>query len=110
MSIDLDQAVDQPVTEPDGSIEDPMIELGELNDIDRARRLAEAHRLPLVDLAVTGVSPDAIKMVPLKVLERVVAIPSRHIAGFVSAAPRPGTIATAPSASTLSSVFGQSLK
>ncbi len=45
------------------------------NDLDRARRLAENHGLPLVDLAVTGVSPEAIKLVPLGVLERVLAIP-----------------------------------
>jgi type IV pilus assembly protein PilB len=47
----------------------------ELDDFERARMLAEAHRLPLVDLAVTGVSPDATKLVPLRVLERVVAVP-----------------------------------
>src|SRR5262249_47044527 len=35
----------------------------------------ERHRMPLVDLAVTGVSPEAIKLVPLRVLERVVAVP-----------------------------------
>ncbi len=47
----------------------------ELNDLDRARQLAESHGLPLVDLAVTGVSPEATKLVPLAVLERVGAIP-----------------------------------
>src|SRR5437868_12314592 len=47
----------------------------ELDDFERARMLAETHRLPLVDLAVTGVSPDAVKLVPLRVLERVVAVP-----------------------------------
>ena len=45
------------------------------DDLERARQLAESHGLPLVDLAVTGVSPDATKMVPLAVLERVGAIP-----------------------------------
>ncbi len=48
---------------------------GESDDLERARQLAEIHGLPLVDLAVTGVSPDATKMVPLTVLERVGAIP-----------------------------------
>jgi len=48
---------------------------GELNDLDRARQLAESHGLPLVDLAVTGVSVEATKLVPLAVLERVGAIP-----------------------------------
>ena len=47
----------------------------ELNDLDRARQLAESHGLPLVDLAVTGVSAEATKLVPLAVLERVGAIP-----------------------------------
>ncbi|HZO96736.1 MAG TPA: GspE/PulE family protein [Gaiellaceae bacterium] len=47
----------------------------ELDDFERARLLAERHRLPLVDLAVTGVSPEAVKLVPLRVLERVVAVP-----------------------------------
>jgi type IV pilus assembly protein PilB len=47
----------------------------ELDDFDRACMLAERHRLPLVDLAVTGVSPEAVKLVPLRILERVVAVP-----------------------------------
>jgi type IV pilus assembly protein PilB len=50
-------------------------EHAELDDFERARMLAETHRLPLVDLAVTGVSPEATKLVPLRVLERVVAVP-----------------------------------
>jgi type IV pilus assembly protein PilB len=77
MSIDYEPVVEAPAGEPqrahflglapgDGQ---------ELDDFERARRLAEAHRLPLVDLAVTGVSPEATKLVPLRLLERVVAIP-----------------------------------
>ncbi len=46
-----------------------------VNDLDRARELAESHGLPLVDLAVTGISAEATKMIPLAVLERVGAIP-----------------------------------
>ena len=46
-----------------------------VDDFERARMLAETHRMPLVDLAVTGVSPEATKLVPLRVLERVVAVP-----------------------------------
>jgi type IV pilus assembly protein PilB len=46
-----------------------------LSDVERARMLAERHRLPLVDLALTGISAEATKQVPLRVLERVVAIP-----------------------------------
>src|SRR3954451_2607173 len=47
----------------------------ELDDFERARMLAERHRLPLVDLAVTGVAPYPLKLLPLRVLERVVAVP-----------------------------------
>jgi len=54
---------------------DPHGDHQDLDDFERARKLAEAHRLPLVDLAVTGVSPEATKLVPLRLLERVVAIP-----------------------------------
>jgi type IV pilus assembly protein PilB len=40
-----------------------------------ARILAARYQLPLVDLAATGVDPEAAKALPLHVLERVVAIP-----------------------------------
>src|SRR6266542_4492666 len=46
-----------------------------VGDHGAARELAERYRLPLVDLAVTGVSPEATKLIPLRVLERVVAVP-----------------------------------
>jgi type IV pilus assembly protein PilB len=46
-----------------------------LSDQEVARQLADRYRLPLVDLAVTGVSPEATKLIPLRVLERVVAVP-----------------------------------
>ena len=46
-----------------------------LSELDRARMLAERHRLPLVDLAQTGISSEATKLIPLRVLERTVAIP-----------------------------------
>ncbi|HXH98040.1 MAG TPA: GspE/PulE family protein [Gaiellaceae bacterium] len=83
MSIDA-----EPILEDDGEVGEPrggrpqLLAVGtqphdhiELDDFERARQLAEAHRLPLVDLAVTGVSPDATKLLPLRVLERVVAVP-----------------------------------
>ena len=79
MSIDvthLAQDGEQPAPRPRLlAVETQPHELAELDDFERARVLAEAHRLPLVDLAVTGVSPEATKLVPLRVLERVVAIP-----------------------------------
>jgi type IV pilus assembly protein PilB len=40
-----------------------------------ARTIAEKYHLPLVDLGVTGVDPDAAKAIALPVLNRVVAIP-----------------------------------
>jgi hypothetical protein len=45
------------------------------DSIERARTLAELHRLPLIDLAVTGVADEAVAVIPLQVLTRVVAIP-----------------------------------
>ena len=43
--------------------------------LDVARTLAEKHHLPLVDLGVAGVDAEAVKMIALPVLNRVVAIP-----------------------------------
>jgi type IV pilus assembly protein PilB len=40
-----------------------------------ARTVAETHHLPLVDLGMTGVDPEAAKAIALPVLKRVVAIP-----------------------------------
>jgi type IV pilus assembly protein PilB len=40
-----------------------------------ARAMAVRFHLPLVDLAINGVDPEAAKSVPLHVLERIVAIP-----------------------------------
>jgi type IV pilus assembly protein PilB len=40
-----------------------------------ARTIAEKHHLPLVDLGVTGVDPEAAKAIALPVLKRVVAVP-----------------------------------
>jgi type IV pilus assembly protein PilB len=44
-------------------------------DILAARELATRFRMPLVDLAVVGINPEATKHIPLRVLERVGAIP-----------------------------------
>src|ERR671937_374934 len=40
-----------------------------------ARMLAARHHMPLVDLPLTGVDPQAATQIPLHVLERLVAIP-----------------------------------
>jgi type IV pilus assembly protein PilB len=47
----------------------------ELSDLERARVLADRHRLPLVDLAITGIAAEATTVIPLRILERVCAIP-----------------------------------
>ena len=46
-----------------------------LAGLGAARVLAEKYHLPLVDLAVAGVDAEAIKLIALPVLNRVVAIP-----------------------------------
>ena len=64
----------------------------------------------LVEYGATVYAGDAYFSDWPATLDRVEAMPSLHIAASVSAAPRPGTIAVAPSASIRSSVAGQSLK
>jgi type IV pilus assembly protein PilB len=41
----------------------------------RARALAEAHGMPYVDLSRLALDPDAVRSVPLELLERLVALP-----------------------------------
>ncbi len=55
-------------------------------DIETARELAAKFRMPLVDLAVVGINPEATKLIPLKVLERVGAIPFAFTDGVLSVA------------------------
>ena len=59
---------------------------GLVGGLDVARALAEKHHLPLVDLAVAGVDAEAIKMIALPVLNRVVAIPFAVHSGKVKVA------------------------
>jgi type IV pilus assembly protein PilB len=58
-----------------GSIAQAIFDEGLASGEGVARVLAARHRLPLVDLSVTGVDAEAGASVPLHVLERVVAIP-----------------------------------
>jgi type IV pilus assembly protein PilB len=51
-----------------------------------ARALATRYQLPLVDLALKGVDPEAAKQVPLHVLERVGAVPYELVDGTISVA------------------------
>jgi type IV pilus assembly protein PilB len=57
------------------SLGQAIIEEGVATSEGMARALAVRHHLPLVDLALHGVDPEAAKSVPLHVLERIVAIP-----------------------------------
>jgi type IV pilus assembly protein PilB len=58
-----------------GSLPNALVEEGAASSEGIARILATRHRLPLVDLAMSGVDEAAAKLVPLHVLERLVAIP-----------------------------------
>jgi len=58
-----------------GSMAQALVDEGAASADGVARTLAVRFQLPLVDLASTGVSPEAARLVPLHVLERVVAIP-----------------------------------
>ncbi len=58
-----------------GSFAQALVEEGVAASDGIARILAARHQLPLVDLAVTEVDEAAARLIPLHVLERVVAIP-----------------------------------
>ncbi len=58
-----------------GSLAQAIADEGVASSEGIARTLAVRHQMPLVDLALTGVSQDAAQQIPLHVLERVVAIP-----------------------------------
>jgi len=58
-----------------GSLASALVEEGIASSEGIARMYAARHRLPLADLALVGVDHEAAKLVPLHVLERVVAIP-----------------------------------
>jgi type IV pilus assembly protein PilB len=58
-----------------GSLAQALVDEGVASSDGIARTLAARFQLPLIDLAATGVDVEAAKLVPLHVLERVVAIP-----------------------------------
>ena len=58
-----------------GSFSAALVEEGVASSEGIARILATRHRLPLVDLAFSGVDEAAVKQIQMHVLERVVAIP-----------------------------------
>jgi type IV pilus assembly protein PilB len=57
------------------SFSESLVDEGLAGALDVARTLAEKHHLPLVDLGVVAVDAEAVKMIALPVLNRVVAIP-----------------------------------
>jgi len=58
-----------------GSLAQALVDEGIATGEGIARTFAARYQLPLVELAVTGIDPEATKAIPLHVLERVVAIP-----------------------------------
>jgi type IV pilus assembly protein PilB len=58
-----------------GSLPQALVDEGVASADGIARMVAARHGLPLVDLALSGVDENAAKVIPLHVLERVVAIP-----------------------------------
>src|SRR4051812_1294839 len=58
-----------------GSLAEALVDEGLATGEGIARTLAARYRLPLVDLSETGIDNQAVKELPLHVLERVVAIP-----------------------------------
>jgi type IV pilus assembly protein PilB len=58
-----------------GSLANALVEEGVASSEGIARILAARHGLPLVDLALSGVDQQAARLVPLHVLERIVALP-----------------------------------
>ena len=60
-----------------GTIAEALVSEGLASSVGVARMLAARHRLPLVDLRLTGVSVDASTHMPVRVLRRAVALPYR---------------------------------
>jgi type IV pilus assembly protein PilB len=71
---------------PSGSIAQAIVDEGVASGEGIARMLAARHQLPLVDLPLTGITPEAAKVVPLHVLERIVAIPYAIENGYLRVA------------------------
>ncbi|HYX75615.1 MAG TPA: ATPase, T2SS/T4P/T4SS family, partial [Gaiellaceae bacterium] len=58
-----------------GSFAQAILDEGVATPEGLARTLASRYQLPFIDLPLTGVSDEAVKEVPIHVLERVVAVP-----------------------------------
>src|SRR5881398_423308 len=69
-----------------GSIAQAIVDEGVASSEGIARMLAARHQLSLVDLPLAGVDPEAAKVVPLHVLERIAAIPYAIENGYLRVA------------------------
>src|SRR6266511_1951746 len=58
-----------------GSFAQALVDEGLAEGASIARSLAARHNLPLVDIVEIGINPNAAELIPLHVLERLVAIP-----------------------------------
>ena len=58
-----------------GSVGEALVEEGLAASAGVARVLADRHHQPFVNLAETGIDPEAVSLLPTHVLERVVAVP-----------------------------------
>ena len=68
-----------------GTLAQAIVDEGHAQSDGIARALARRHGLPFVDLAETRVSPEAVELIPLRTLQRVVAVP---VASWATAACR----------------------
>src|ERR671933_34533 len=92
-----------------GSIAQAIVDEGVASGEGIARMLAARHQLPLVDLPLTGIHPEAAKVVPLHVLERIVAIPYAIENGYpleLAVAPRDDVLAEIRRLVRASEAFG----
>src|SRR2546421_4367085 len=71
---------------PSGSIAQAIVDEGVASSAGIARMRAAHHQLPLVDLPLAGVDAEAAKVVPLHVLERIIAIPYAIENGYLHVA------------------------
>jgi type IV pilus assembly protein PilB len=73
LSASLDDQSTSRLSAPPGDAR--LLDEGFAESLGAARALADRFGLPLVDLAVEGVEPQASRLIPLPLLERVCAIP-----------------------------------
>jgi type IV pilus assembly protein PilB len=76
-----------------GSLAQALVAEGVATQEGIARTLAARYQLPLIDLAETGVDPEAAALVPIHVLERVGAVPYASDGSVLRVAvPDPGNV------------------